>query len=202
MSHALSYLIPIILGVSLGASTGLHTTLPLLLAAAAAHFGWGGFGLRGDFEWLASDTALIVLLIAAILETIGDKVPAVDHLLDLIGSFARPLAATLAAAAVFDHGNRTTAIVVGLIAGAPVAFGVHAAKATVRVGSTATTFGCANPFLSIVEDLIAVTLTLIAIFAPMFAVLALIALALLIARVLRGARAPSPARAGGAPAPH
>src|SRR4051794_6466076 len=118
MAHPLAYLIPIILGVSLGASTGLHTTLPLLLAAAAAHFGWGGFALRGDMEWLASDTALIVLLVAAILETIADKVPAIDHALDVVGSFTRPLAATLAAAAVFDHGDRTTAVIVGLIAGA------------------------------------------------------------------------------------
>ncbi len=188
MAHPLAYLIPIILGVSLGASTGLHTTLPLLLAAAAAHFGWGGFALRGDMEWLASDTALIVLLVAAILETIADKFPAIDHALDVVGSFTRPLAATLAAAAVFDHGDRTTAVVVGLIAGAPIALGVHAAKASVRLGSTATTFGCANPFLSLAEDLIAAAVSLTAIFAPLLAVLALIALFWLGAVVLSRVR--------------
>src|SRR5205085_900417 len=149
MAHALTYLFPIILGISLGASTGLHTTLPLLLAAAAAHFGWGNFALRGDFAWLTSDTALIVLLVAAILETIGDKVPAVDHALDVIGSFARSIVATLAAAAVFGHGDRTTAAIVGLIVGAPTAFGVHAAKAGLRVGSSAATLGCANPIISL-----------------------------------------------------
>src|SRR2546423_8859969 len=137
MPHALTYLFPIILGISLGASTGLHTTLPLLLAAAAAHFGWGHFALRGDFAWLSSDTALIVLLIAAILETIGDKVPAVDHALDVIGSFARPVVATLAAAAALRHSDRTTAAIVGLIGGAPAAFGVHSAMAALRGGSTA-----------------------------------------------------------------
>jgi hypothetical protein len=204
MSNALTYLLPIILGISLGASTGLHTTLPLLITAAAAHFGWGNFALRGDFAWLASDTALIVLLIAAILETIGDKVPAVDHALDVIGTVARPLAATLAAAAVFGHGDRTTAAIVGLIVGAPAAFGVHAAKAGLRVGSTAMTFGCANPFISLAEDVIAAMLSLIAIFAPLIAVFVLVMFALLCARIIRNRRAVIPSvsegsgRAGGA----
>ena len=184
MAHALTYL-PIILGISLGASTGLHTTLPLLLAAAAAHFGWGNFALRGDFAWLTSDTALIVLLVAAILETIGDKVPAVDHALDVIGSFARSIVATLAAAAVFGHGDRTTAAIVGLIVGAPAAFGVHSAMAALRVGSTAMTFGCANPLISLIEDVIAALLSLIAIFAPLMALIVLIALAYGVFVILR-----------------
>jgi len=185
MAHALTYLFPIILGISLGASTGLHTTLPLLLAAAAAHFGWGNFALRGDFAWLSSDTALIVLLVAAILETIGDKVPAVDHALDVIGSFARPIVATLAAAAVFGHGDRTTAAIVGLIVGAPAAFGVHSAMAALRVGSTAMTFGCANPLISLIEDVVAALLSLIAIFAPLMALIVLIALAYGVFVILR-----------------
>ena len=185
MAHALTYLFPIILGISLGASTGLHTTLPLFLAAAAAHFGWGNFALRGDFAWLSSDTALIVLLVAAILETIGDKVPAVDHALDVIGSFARPIVATLAAAAVFGHGDRTTAAIVGLIVGAPAAFGVHSAMAALRVGSTAMTFGCANPLISLIEDVVAALLSLIAIFAPLMALIVLIALAYGVFVILR-----------------
>ena len=163
----------------------MHTTLPLLLAAAAAHFGWGNFALRGDFAWLSSDTALIVLLVAAILETIGDKVPAVDHALDVIGSFARPIVATLAAAAVFGHGDRTTAAIVGLIVGAPAAFGVHSAMAALRVGSTAMTFGCANPLISLIEDVIAALLSLIAIFAPLMALIVLIALAYGVFVILR-----------------
>jgi hypothetical protein len=192
MANVLSYLFPIILGVSLGASTGLHTTLPLLLTAAAAHFHWGNFALRGDFAWLASDTALIVLLIAAILETIADKVPAVDHALDVIGSFARPVAATLAAAAVFGHGDRATAAIVGLIIGAPAALGVHTAKAGLRVGSTATTFGCANPFLSLAEDVISALLSLIAIFAPLIAMFVLVIFALFCVKIIRARRAPQP----------
>jgi uncharacterized protein DUF4126 len=187
MANALTYLFPIILGVSLGASTGLHTTLPLLLTAAAAHFHWGHFALRGDFAWLESDTALIVLLIAAVLETIADKVPAIDHALDVVGTFARPVAATLAAAAVFGHGDKTTAAIVGLIVGAPAAFGVHAAKAGLRVGSSATTFGCANPFISLAEDGVAATLSLAAIFAPLLALVVLVILALLCARIIRKA---------------
>jgi len=188
MADPLSYLFPIILGVSLGASTGLHTTLPLLLVSAAAHFGWGHFALRGDFAWVASDTALIVLLVAAILETIGDKFPAVDHALDVIGTFARPALATLAAAAVFGHGDKTTAAIVGLIVGAPAAFGVHAAKSGLRVGSSAMTFGCANPFISLIEDVISALLSILALFAPIIALVVLLALFFVCFRILRRMR--------------
>jgi hypothetical protein len=191
------YLFSILLGISLGASTGLHTTLPLLLVAAAAHFNIGNFALRGDFAWLTSDAALIVLLIAAIVETIADKVPAVDHFLDVIGTVARPLAATLSAAAVFNHGDRTTAAVVGLIIAAPAAFGVHAAKAGVRVGSSAMTFGCANPFISLIEDVIAAVLSIVAIFAPLIAFVLLILLAWTAAAILRRRSAPKHLSSGG-----
>jgi uncharacterized membrane protein len=182
------YLFPILLGISLGASTGLHTTLPLLLVAAAAHFNIGNFALRGDFAWLTSDTALIILLVAAILETIADKVPAVDHVLHAIGTVARPIAATLSAAAVFTHGDRTTAAVVGLIIAAPAALGVHAAKAGLRIGSSALTFGCANPFISLIEDAIAAVLSIVAIFAPLVALMLLIVLAFVCVRILRRVR--------------
>jgi len=191
------YLFPILLGISLGASTGLHTTLPLLLVAAAAHFNIGNFAMRGDFAWLSSDTALIILLIAAIVETIADKVPAVDHVLDVIGTVARPLAATLSAAAVFNHGDRVTAAVVGLIIAAPAAFGVHAAKAGVRVGSSAMTFGCANPFISVIEDVIAALLSIVAIFAPLIALVLLILLAWTATAILRRRSTPKHLSSGG-----
>ena len=93
--------------------------------------------------------------------------------------------ATLAAAAVFGHGDRTTAAIVGLIVGAPAAFGVHSAMAALRVGSTAMTFGCANPLISLIEDVIAALLSLIAIFAPLMALIVLIALAYGVFVILR-----------------
>ena len=84
----------VLLGLGLSASTGLNTFLPLLLLSTAARFHIAGIELGQKFDWLSSDTAIIVLIVASIVEIIADKVPAVDHFLDSIGTFVRPLAAT------------------------------------------------------------------------------------------------------------
>jgi hypothetical protein len=159
----------VLLGLGLSASTGLNTFLPLLLLAAAARFNIAGIELGQRFDWLSSDVAIIVLIVASVVEVIADKVPAVDHFLDSIGTFIRPLAATVATASVLTGAdvNPTVAAVTGLMIGAPVSLGFHTLKAGTRVASSAATFGCANPILSLIEDAISLSLSLLAIFLPL-----------------------------------
>ncbi len=180
----------VLLGVGLSASTGLNTFLPLLLLSAAARFNIAGIELGQKFDWLSSDTAIIVLIVASIAEIIADKVPAVDHFLDSIGTFLRPLAATVATASVLTGAdvNPTIAAVVGLMIGAPTSLGFHTLKAGTRVASSAATLGCANPLLSLIEDVISLSLTLLAIFIPLsvpIAIALLVWLLWLIARRIR-----------------
>ena len=63
---------------------------------------------------------------------------------------------------------------------------LHAAKATVRAGSTATTAGAANPAISIVEDVLVVVAVVLAFVLPL---LALLLTVLLLGRLVRAARA-------------
>jgi hypothetical protein len=156
------------LGLGLSASTGLNTFLPLLLFAAAARFHIAGITLGAKFDWLTSDTAMIVLIIACVIEIVADKVPAVDHFIDSIATFVRPAAASLAAGAALTGANvdPVVAAIGGIIIGTPVSLGFHTLKAATRVTSTATTFGCANPVLSLIEDVVAFLLSVLAIFAP------------------------------------
>lgn len=168
-------LLAVLLGLGLSASTGLNTFLPLLLLSAAARFQIAGIELGQRFEWLSSDVAIIVLIVASIVEIIGDKVPAVDHFLDAVGTFARPLAAAVATASVLTGAdvNPTVAAVVAIMIGAPTSFGFHMLKAGTRVASSAATLGCANPVLSLIEDVISLSLTLLAIFVPLAVPIAL-----------------------------
>lgn len=177
----------VLLGLGLSASTGLNTFLPLLLLSAAARFHIAGIELGQKFDWLTSDTAIIVLIIASITEIIADKVPAVDHFLDSIGTFVRPIAATVATASVLTGAdvNPTVAAIVGLMIGAPTSLGFHTLKAGTRVASTATTFGCANPILSLIEDVISFALTVTAIFIPLAVPLALALLIWLLWRLAK-----------------
>lgn len=181
----------LLLGLGLSASTGLNTFLPLLLLAAAARFDIAGIELGSKFEWLTSDVAMITLIIACIVELIADKIPAVDHFLDSAGTFVRPVAGAIASASVLTGVDPIVAALLGIVVGAPASLGMHALKAGTRIASSATTFGCANPLLSLIEDVISLALSIVAIFAPLVVpvVLALLFFAgwRLMKRVRRGA---------------
>lgn len=157
-------IVPLFMGLSLASVAGLRAFLPLLALAFAAHFGL--IHLNGHFAWLQSDTALFVLCVAAIVELIGDKIPVVDHALDALQTIVRPAAGVLAVASTQSHMDPVMAGVLGLVLGAPLAGTVHVAKGGLRLTSSATTMGFANPLLSFAEDGIATALTLVSLFAP------------------------------------
>ena len=185
---ALGWITITMMALGLAASSGLNTFLPLLMLAISAKFHFFGLDLSGSYAWLGSDMALGVLGMATILEIAGDKIPVVDHSLDVVGTIARPAAGAVAAASVFSGADPATAAILGLIVGAPVAFGMHSAKAGTRAASSATTFGVANPVLSFLEDVAAFFLTLIALLSPLLVPLLLIVLALVFWKALRRAR--------------
>jgi hypothetical protein len=181
----------VLLGLSLAASTGLNTFLPLLMLAGAAHFKIldAGQVLNGSFAWIASGGALTALALAAAVEVIGDKIPAVDHLLDGFGTLARPVVGAFAAASVFTNADPAMAALAGLVIGAPTALGFHAAKAGTRATSTATTLGVANPVLSTIEDIAAVVLTLVGLVAPLLVPVFLVLAIWMMWRLFKRARA-------------
>jgi len=158
------------------------------MLAGAAHFQLFGINLNGSFAWLGSEAALIALGIAAFVEIVGDKIPVVDHALDVVGTAARPVAGTLAAASVFKNADPTTAALAGLIIGAPTAFGFHAAKAGTRAASSATTLGFGNPILSFIEDIVSVSLVLIAFLVPWLVPVLLLLLFLVMWKVYKKVR--------------
>jgi len=166
-----SLFVALIAGVGIAAAAGLRAFLPLFAMGIAHRFGL--IGLHEKFEWLSSDVALVALGAATVVEVLADKVPVVDHFLDLAATFLRPIAAALAAYAFLIHWPTPWGQIVALILGAG-ALAMHTAKSHVRLGSTVTTAGAANPILSFVEDGAAFALIVAAILAPLAAVLLLI----------------------------
>ncbi|NKB88095.1 MAG: DUF4126 family protein [Acidobacteria bacterium] len=171
------------MGTGLAASAGLRAFLPLLVLGTAARFDVVALGER--FTWMSSDAALIVFGVAVVLEVLGDKIPVVDHTLDVVGTLARPVAGALAAASPLTSLEPVTATVVGVILGASVAGGVHAAKATTRLVSTGATAGLATPFLSAGEDAVSFTGAVLAIFLPVVAFVAALIILLFVFRSRR-----------------
>ncbi len=167
------------LAIALAASAGLRAWLPLLLAGGLARM--GVLDLGPSFQFLASNKALILFGVATAIEILGDKVPAVDHALDVIGTPLRPAAGALLAASVLGTvSDPLASMVLGTAVGAPSALVPHAAKSALRVASTATTAGIANPLLSLLEDVISLVTFVLAVLAPLL-VVALLGLTLYLA---------------------
>ena len=185
-----SIILAVLLGLGLSASTGLNTFIPLLLLSAAARFNIAGIELGEKFGWLTSDVGLTVLIIAAIAEIVADKIPAVDHFLDTAGTFVRPGVATLATVSVLTgvDVDPTVAAITGFIVGTPTALGFHTLKAGTRVASTAATLGCANPVLSLIEDVISFCFSILAIFAPILVPIALLLVGVVLWQIVKRAR--------------
>jgi hypothetical protein len=169
----------LICGVALASACGLRAFLPLLGLSLASRAGLVQLGPHAG--WIASDGALWSLAVATVVEVLGDKVPVLDHALDVIATVVRPAAAAIASWATFGAVDPRLAAIAAIVLGAG-ALGVHLAKAKLRLGSTALTLGHANPVLSVGEDATAAGLSAAAILVPLLALAAvLVGVAILIA---------------------
>ncbi len=151
----------------LSSTAGIRVFVTLLAVSIAFH--WGLLPAPAhQFAWLASDGALGVLVVASVLEVLGDKIPLVDHGLQAIHTIAKPLAGALIAGAVVSPGNDPSMILLGVLGGAN-ALAIHGVSATARAASTATTGGLANPIVSVVEDVLAIGGIVLGWFMPFLA---------------------------------
>ncbi len=149
----------------LSASAGLNAYIPLLVVGVIAHYtNW--IKLNQPYDLLANPWILILVGVLLIIEMLADKIPAVNHINDIIQTIFRPAAGAIVFAA---SANAVTGIhpVLALACGLLVAGSVHTVKsAAVRPAITATTAGAANVPVSIAEDVIATVLSILSMIIP------------------------------------
>ncbi len=182
----------VLTGLGLAAAAGLNAYLPLLLVGLVARY-TEVLTLPSPWAWLTDPWALGIIGTLLVVEVVADKVPGVDHVNDLLQTAIRPVAGGLvvgAGTAEAQLASDPSGFVesgqwVPIVLGAAVALLVHLAKAGGRAVVNATTAGVGAPFVSAVEDVLAVALTLAALLLP---VLVIVLLALLVAALVRGRR--------------
>ena len=128
-------MIGILAAFGLSAATGLNAYLPLLIVGLLARF-TDLITLSAPWNTLESPWVLGVLFVLLVVETVADKVPAVDSVNDVMQTVIRPAAGAILFAAsgnVISEMSPVLAMICGLLA----AGGVHAVKATVRPVITA-----------------------------------------------------------------
>jgi len=160
----------------LSASAGLNAYIPLLVVGLLAHY-TDLIHLNAPWDTLSNPWIILLLCVLVIIEMLADKVPAVNHVNDLIQTVVRPAAGAIAFAAsanVLTDVHPVFALACGLL----IAGTVHVAKAgALRPAVTATTGGAGNVPVSITEDIVSTVLSIVAVVLPILIGTLLIVLA-------------------------
>jgi hypothetical protein len=181
------------IGLGLAAAAGLRVFVPLLVLSIAGRAGY--VPLSSGFEWIGTTPALVAFGAATLLEVGAYYVPWLDNLLDTLAAPAAVLAGIVASASVMTELPPLVKWSIAIIAGGAAAGAVHASTSLLRLKSTATTGGLANPLVASTELAGSALLSILAIVVPL---VALVLLGLILfgiyrvsRRLLRGQRAAS-----------
>jgi hypothetical protein len=160
------------LGLSIPA--GLNAYIPLLAVALAQRFEW--LQLKAPFDVMGEWWMIAVIGVLLVIEIVADKVPAVDHVNDVIQTFVRPAAGGIVAVAAAGNAIDVSPWLL-VLAGVLLAGGVHAAKATTRPVVNVATAGVGAPVVSVIEDIGALVMSIVAIVAPILVAVLVLLLA-------------------------
>lgn len=175
-------LLGICVGIGLSAACGFRVFVPLLIMNIAALS--GHLTLAHGFEWIGSYPALVAFSVATCLEIAGYYIPWVDHLLDTISTPAAIVAGTIVTASMVSHMSPFLKWTLAVIAGGGTAGLVQGTTVLTRGASTLTTAGLGNPLLATIELGGAVITSILAIVAPVVAVVLVAAVLVLCGRAL------------------
>jgi len=178
-----AHVLEVLTGTGLAASAGLNAYVPMLAVGLLGRY-TDLLDLPASWQWLENPWVLGVLAVLLVIEVVADKVPAVDHVNDVVQTVVRPTAGgiTFGAASqadtvtVRDPSTFDTSVWVPVVAGILVALGVHGAKALSRPVVNAATLGVGAPVVSTIEDVIAVLLVAAAILLPVLVLILLLGL--------------------------
>jgi hypothetical protein len=163
----MEHLVSLGVGIGLAAACGFRVFVPLLVLSAAACT--GHLQLSGGFEWIGTMPALVAFASATLLEIAAYYVPWVDNLLDTIAGPAAVVAGTVVTASALTDVDPFLKWSLAIIGGGGVAGMVSGGTALLRGASTLATAGFANPLVSTVEAVVALSLAALAILLPLIA---------------------------------
>ena len=163
-------------GIGLSSVAGIRAFLPLVLVGLFARLGL--FALPAPFDLLDDWAVIGALAVLALLESGLDKVPALDSVLGYVQTPLRIVAGAVLFAAAFLQEGIDVGAIPELAAGGVIAGLVSVLKAILRPAANVASAGVSVPFLSLVEDAVALLGAIIAVLVPLVP-LALVAFLLL-----------------------
>jgi hypothetical protein len=146
----------------------------------------GHLELSSSFDWIGTWEALIGFGVAAALEIGAYLIPFLDNALDVIAAPAAAVAGTVLMASSVVEMSPFLKWTLAIVAGGGIAGTVQLFTSATRLASTATTAGLANPAVSVAETGGSAGLSVVAIAAPVVALVPVVVLVYLAVRALVG----------------
>lgn len=170
------------LGVGLAACCGFRVFVPMLVAGLATRLGI--IGTMQGFEWISSLPALFLLGSATVFELGAYYVPWLDNILDTIAGPAAIVAGTVLSTSFLQIDSPVLDWGLGLMLGGGSAGLIQAGTSLLRLGSTATTGGLANPVVSTAENAASLGFSILAVLLPLVCIVLIIIILIYIASKL------------------
>lgn len=156
-------------GLALSAACGFRVFVPLLVMSIASLS--GHLHLSGHFQWIGTYPALITFATATAFEIAGYYIPWVDNFLDTLATPAAIVAGTVVAASMAPAMSPYLKWTLAAIAGGGAAGMVQGTTVLARGASSLATGGLGNPVLATAETGFATAVSLMAVLAPILAIL-------------------------------
>lgn len=175
-------MLEVLTGTGLASAAGLNAYIPLLTVGVLARY-TDLIELPDGWRWLSNPWLMATVAVLLVIEFVADKVPAVDHINDLIQTAIRPTsggltfgAATTSETVRVDNPSDFFGdhLWVPIVSGVVLAFGIHVGKAALRAFVNAATLGFGAPIVSTLEDGTSATLSLLAILVPLLVIVVLV----------------------------
>ena len=164
---SIDWLISACVGIGLAACCGFRIFVPMLIAALGTKLGF--INTMPGYEFIGSWSAIIGLCIAASFELGAYYIPWLDNVLDTIAMPVSIAAGTLLTTSFIHINDEMTRWAMSLMLGGGAAGLVQAGTSLLRLGSTATTGGLANPLVATGENAASLGLSILTVFLPLFA---------------------------------
>lgn len=168
------HLFALAMGLGLSAACGFRIFVPLMLMSLMANIGW--VNLPSEMLWAGNPLALIMLLSATSIEIIAYYIPWLDNALDTLATPLAMAAGTLVTLGFSPEMSPLAQWSLALIAGGGLAGLTQGATVATRATSSVTTGGLGNPIVSTLEGIFALFISLLAMFAPAFALAAVVSI--------------------------
>ena len=181
-------ILSIFLGIGLASAAGFRVFLPLFALSLASYF--HVWELNDSWQWIGGMPAIITLGIAMVAEIFAYYIPFVDNILDTVATPLAAIAGTITIASTVVDVNPMMTWVLAIIAGGGTATAMQGMTTMTRLASSVKTAGLGNPVVSTTETGTAITLSSLAIFLPVVAIIIVILLFILIYWIYKKIRKP------------